>query len=96
MKLRDYVDELEHEYAKQLKAPNYDEWVSFSVKINRPLRKYMDEIKNDKGKKEENQAAIYEFQFWNEFTSKLRGDPLTNRFVKRVAELRFEIKKVIS
>lgn len=96
MKLKDYVDELEQEYAKQLKMPDYDEWVLFSVKINRPLREYMDEIKNDKGQKKEYQAATYAFQLWNEFTSKLRGDPLTDRFVTRVAELRFQIKKMVS
>ncbi|WP_128100177.1 hypothetical protein [Paenibacillus sp. DCT19] len=68
----------------------------FSVKINRPLREYMDEIKNDKKKKQEHLAATYASQLWNEFTSKLRGDPLTDRFVTRVAELLFEIKKLLN
>ncbi|SLJ98210.1 hypothetical protein [Paenibacillus sp. RU26A] len=95
MDLKQYMIELEDEYAKQQKQLNYDEWMLFSVKINRPLREYMDEIKNDKSKKKEYLAATYAFQLWNEFTTKLRGDPLTDRFVTRVAELRFQIKKMI-
>ncbi|NUU73825.1 hypothetical protein [Paenibacillus xylanilyticus] len=96
MKLRDYVDELEQEYAKQLKTPDYDGWVLFSVKINRPLREYMDSIRYDKSKRKDYQVATYALQLWHEFTSKLRGDTLTDRFVTRVAELRFQIKKMIS
>ncbi|WFR64296.1 hypothetical protein P9222_09045 [Paenibacillus amylolyticus] len=96
MKPKDYNDELEQEYAKQLKTPDYDAWVLFSVKINRPLREYMGSIRYDKSKRKDYQAATYALQLWHEFTSKLRGDPLTERFVTRVAELRFDIKKLLN
>lgn len=56
----------------------------------------MDQIKNDKSKKKENLVATYAFQLWNEFTTKLRRDPLTDRFVTRIAGLRFEIKKLLN